>query len=230
MLFHWVKCLQVCCSVVSGCLWPQGLQQARLPCPSPTPRACPNPCPSPSSHLILCHPLLLLPSVFPRIKVFSNESVLCIRCQSIGPWASASVLPMNIQDWFPLQFGFPGGSEVKASASNAGDLGLIPGSGRSPGEGYGNPLQYSCLENPMDGGAWWATVHRVAQSDMTEWLNFQLFNFPLQLNGLIFMQFRDSQESSPTPQFKSISALALSFIYGPTLASIHDYWKNYSFD
>ena len=60
--------------------------------------------------------------------------------------------------------GFPGGAEVKASACNAGDLGLIPGSGRSPGEGNGNPLQYSCLENPMDGGAWWATVHRVAKS------------------------------------------------------------------
>ena len=55
--------------------------------------------------------------------------------------------------------GFPGGSQVKASASNAGDLGSTPGSGRSPGEGNGNPLQYSCLENPMDGGAWWATVH-----------------------------------------------------------------------
>ena len=51
-------------------------------------------------------------------------------------------------------FIFPGGSEVKASASNAGDPGLIPGSGRSPGEGNGNPLQYSCLENPMDGEAW----------------------------------------------------------------------------
>ena len=49
---------------------------------------------------------------------------------------------------------FPGGTEVKASAPNAGDLGLIPGSGRSPGEGNGNPFQYSCLENPMDGGAW----------------------------------------------------------------------------
>ena len=49
---------------------------------------------------------------------------------------------------------FPGGSEVKASAWNAGDLGSIPGSGRSPGEGNGNPLQYSCLENPMDRGAW----------------------------------------------------------------------------
>ena len=55
-------------------------------------------------------------------------------------------------------------SEVKASASNAGDLGSIPGSGRSPGEGNGNPLQYSCLENPMDGGAWWATVHGDAKS------------------------------------------------------------------
>ena len=54
--------------------------------------------------------------------------------------------------------GFPGGAEVKASACNVGDLGSIPGSGRSPGEGNGNPLQYSCLENPMDGGVW-ATVH-----------------------------------------------------------------------
>ena len=59
---------------------------------------------------------------------------------------------------------FPSGSEVKASARNAGDLGSIPGSGRSPGEGNGNPLQYSCLENPMDGGAWWATAHGVAKS------------------------------------------------------------------
>ena len=53
-----------------------------------------------------------------------------------------------------LEEGFPGGSEVKASAPNAGDPGLIPGLGRSPGEGNGKPLQYSCLENPMDGGAW----------------------------------------------------------------------------
>ena len=60
--------------------------------------------------------------------------------------------------------GFPGGSEVKVSARNAGDLGSIPGSGSSPGEGNGNPLQYSCLENPMDRGAWWVTVHGVAES------------------------------------------------------------------
>ena len=56
------------------------------------------------------------------------------------------------------------GSEVKASACKAGDLGSVPGSGRSPGEGNSNPLQYSCLKNPMDGGAWWATVHGVAKS------------------------------------------------------------------
>ena len=58
----------------------------------------------------------------------------------------------------------PDGSDVKASACNAGDLGSIPGSGRSPGEGNGNPLQYSCLENPTDRGTWWATVHGVAKS------------------------------------------------------------------
>ena len=49
---------------------------------------------------------------------------------------------------------FPGGLDGKASAYNAGDLGSVPGLGRSPGEGNGNPLQYCCLENPMDGGAW----------------------------------------------------------------------------
>ena len=58
---------------------------------------------------------------------------------------------------------FPGGSDDKESASNEGELGLIPGLGRSPGEGNGNPLLYSCLENAMDRGAWQATVHRVAQ-------------------------------------------------------------------
>ena len=56
------------------------------------------------------------------------------------------------------------GSEVKASAWNAGDPGSISRLGRFPGEGNGNPLQYSCLENPMEGGAWWATVHGVAKS------------------------------------------------------------------
>ena len=59
----------------------------------------------------------------------------------------------DLTSFMCFHFGFPGGSEVKASASNVGDLGSIPGSGRSPGEGNGNPPQYSCLGNPMDGGA-----------------------------------------------------------------------------
>ena len=58
--------------------------------------------------------------------------------------------------------GFPGGSDGKASACNAGDPGSIPGPGRSPGEGNGTPLQYSCLENSMEWGAWWVIVHGVA--------------------------------------------------------------------
>ena len=60
--------------------------------------------------------------------------------------------------------GFPGDSDSKESACSTGDLGSIPGLGRYPREGNGNPLQYSCLENPMDGGAWQATVHGVAMS------------------------------------------------------------------
>ena len=73
--------------------------------------------------------------------------------------------------------GFPGGSEVKASACNAGELGSVPGLGRFPGEGNGNPLQYSCLENPMDGGAWWATVHGVAkgQTQLSDFSPFSPF-------------------------------------------------------
>ena len=67
--------------------------------------------------------------------------------------------------------GFPGGSDSKESSCNAGDLGLIPGLGRSPGEGNGNLLQYSCLENPMDRGAWLTTVHRVTKSQTPpKWL------------------------------------------------------------
>ena len=66
---------------------------------------------------------------------------------------------------------FPGGAAAKnlpANAGEAGDAGLIPGAGRSPGEGNGHPLQYSCLENSMERGAWQAVVSGIAESDMTE--------------------------------------------------------------
>ena len=69
---------------------------------------------------------------------------------------------------------FPGGSGGKESACKAGDPGSIPGLGRSSGEGNGNPFQYSCLENSMDRGAWRATVHEVAESDISEWTHINI--------------------------------------------------------
>ena len=84
---------------------------------------------------------------------------------------------------------FPGGSNSKESACNAGDPGSIPGSGRCPGEGNGNSLQYSCLENSMDRVAWWATVHGMTEWDMTEsWThtnqrNRNIVLYPLQADS-----------------------------------------------
>ena len=76
-----------------------------------------------------------------------------------------------------FKMGFPGGTveNLPASAGDSCDLGLIPGSGRSPGEGNGNPLQYSCLGIPMARGAWWATVHWMAEElDLTDQLSKQV--------------------------------------------------------
>ena len=152
-------CVQFSCSVVSDSfLRHHGVQHARLPCTSPTSGANSKlmsiASVMPFNHLILCHPLLLLPSIFPSIRVvlmltFPMSQFFASDGQSIGVSASTSVPPMNIQGWSPL------------------------GSPCSP---------------------------------------------------------RDSQDSSPAPQFKSINSSALSFLYSPTLTSIHDYWKNHSFD
>ena len=74
-----------------------------------------------------------------------------------------------------MQRDCPGGSNGKESACNAGDPSLIPGLGRSPGEGNGNPLQYSCLENSKDRGAWWVIIHRVAKSQTRLMTNTSTF-------------------------------------------------------
>ena len=76
---------------------------------------------------------------------------------------NAFILDLSNYNW-----SFPGGSEVKNMPASAGDMGSIPGSGRLPGEGNSNPLQYSCLENPMDRGAWQATIH----GSQKNWMQF----------------------------------------------------------
>ena len=150
----------------------------------------------PSNHLILCRPLLLLPSFFPRIRVFCNESIHHIRWSKywsfsfhIGLSHEYSGLISFTIDWFDVlavqgtlksllqhhssnasilrrsafftvQLSHPYMTtgktiaDAKASVYDVRNLGSVPGLGRFPGEGNGNPLQYSCLENPMDGGAW----------------------------------------------------------------------------
>ena len=106
-------------------------------------------------------------------EMATHSSVLAWRIPGTGePGGLPSMGSHRVRhDWSDLAAaaagfcqGFPGGSDGKESACNARDLGLIPGSGRSPGEGNGYPLQYSCLGNPMDKGAWQATVHGVAKS------------------------------------------------------------------
>ena len=80
-------------------------------------------------------------------------------CCLWGPTGSGTT-----QQQVVSSLGFPGGSDSRESACNARDLGLTPRWGRCPGDGNGYPLQYSCLENPMDRGAWWATVHNITKS------------------------------------------------------------------
>ena len=183
--------VQFSCSVVSGSLQPHEPHHARPPCPSPIPRVYSNSCPLSQ----WCHPAISSsvipfssnPQSFSASGYFQMSQHFASGGQSIWLSASASVLPMNTQDWSPLRWtswislqskgpsrvfsnstlqkhqffssqlffvDFPGGSDGKASVYNAGDSGSIPGSGRSPGEGNGNPLQYYCLENRMDRGAW----------------------------------------------------------------------------
>ena len=154
---YWFSSAQFSCSAVSDSLRPHGLQQARYPCPSPTPEVYSNSCPL---HQ-WCHPTISssvipfssCPQPFPASGSFPMSQFFPSGGRSIGVSASTSVLPMNIQEWSPL--------------------------------------------------GW------------TGWIS-------LQSKGL-------SRVSSNT-QFKSINSSALSFLYSPSLTSIHDYWKNHSFD
>ena len=98
-------------------------------------------------------------------KVFDQVRKKCMRISVASHLSQKHIVLSHFLICFKygISMGFPGGSVVKNSPASVGDTDLIPGSGRSPG-GDGNPLQYSCLENPMDRGAWGVTVHSVAES------------------------------------------------------------------
>ena len=88
-----------------------------------------------------------------------------MNCLPFILFIKSAICHIYLQDPFMININsFPGGSDSKDSACNVGNQSLIPRLGRSPGEANGNPPQYYCLENPMDGGAWQATIHRVAKS------------------------------------------------------------------
>ena len=139
-------------------------------------------------HLGCCGPLWL-PVNFSLMFSISVKNTMGILIENTSNlWitlGSMDILTMfQSMDVFPFMYifynfgGFPGGSDGKASACNAGDPGSFPGSGRSPGEGNGNPLQHSCLENPMKRGAWYATVHGVAKSQTRPSnFTFTFYNF-----------------------------------------------------
>ena len=142
------------------------------PCSSGLPRG-PQEAPFPSIYLGGLHSRLVKGDaldVGQQEALFSEQvcrrggrgSLGCCGQVSVGLGVSSLLSQIKLHPCPPG--GFPGGSDGKETACNAGDLGSIPGSGRPPGEGHGNPLQYSCLENSMDRGVWQATVHGVAKS------------------------------------------------------------------
>ena len=103
--------------------------------------------------------------VLSRFFVLKLNLVLQRSCYSVSYPVSSQYIPFVLKlGRSPAYGGFPGGSNGKESACSVGDLGSISELGRSPGGGNGSPLQYSCLENPMDRGAWWATVLGVAKN------------------------------------------------------------------
>ena len=124
------------------------------------------------------HTLSLSPSLF-TVKCFKHKNcwwTLAGFQENLGQREEED-LNNPIRNLKKVQ-GFPGGSDGEESASNVGDLGLIPGLGRSPGEENGNSPQYSCLESSMDRGTWWLQSRGRKESDATEWLSLSCLSHP----------------------------------------------------
>ena len=148
-------------SSVTHSLWPHGLQQASLPCQSPAPEFAQTHVHWVGDAIQPSHPLL---SSSPAFNLSQHH------------------FSVKIYTWYYHLFLKTFGSGGKEFAHNVGDLGLNPESRRSPGEGNGNPLQYSCLENPMNGGTLWATVLGVTKSQ----IKLRNFTFTLSFRSSVF--------------------------------------------
>ena len=158
---------------MSNSLWPHELHHARLPCPSLSPRICSNLCSlSQWCHLIISSSII--PFSFPSsgLEVSKRYEAMSLHFFTTRKWMSISrsfslysliSQVESLQIKITITTGFPGSPDDKESAQSAGDLCLTHGSGRSLGEGNGNPLQYSCLENSMDRP--WGSK----ELDTTEW-------------------------------------------------------------
>ena len=154
-------------------------------------------------------------AAYSRLQRSVNDSTTPTNCFRLAKLQnSSSGHRFALLDFTTVRLrGFPGGSDGKESACNAGDSGSIPGLGRSPGEGNGNPLQYSCLENPMDRGSWQATVHGVTKvTDMT--MTAAAAAKLLQLCPTLWDPIDGSPPGSPVPgilQVRTLEWVAISF-------------------
>ena len=159
----------------------------------------------PSNNLIFCHPLLLPPSIFPSIRVFSNESALCIRWPKYWSFSFSISPSMNIQDWFPL--------------GRTGWISL---------QFKGFSRAFSTVQKHQFFASGGQSTGASPSASVLPWI-FRTDFLRMDWFDLLAVQ-ETLQESSPIPQFKSINSSVLSFLYSPTLTSIHDYRKNHSFD